>query len=237
MTPPVALTVAGSDPGGGAGIQADLRTWAALGVHGTTVVTALTVQDTRAVHALHRVEPGVIRAQLDAVVADLPPAATKTGLLAARPVVELVAEAASAGRLGPLVVDPVLTASVGSELTPADLAGTYLSLLVPVAAVVTPNLPEAAWLTGRPVASLPEMEGAACRLLEVGAGAVVVTGGHLAASDGRVVDVLATADGVLRLDRPRVTTGNAHGTGCTYSAALTAHLARGAAVTEAAEAA
>lgn len=235
MTPPVVLTVAGSDPAGGAGIQADLRTLAALGVHGISVLSALTVQDTARVYSVHPVDADLVRRQLEVVTADLAPAATKTGLLATPGAIEAVAAARRAGRLGLLVVDPVLRASTGADLTPAgadpaEMVSAYQQLLLPVTTVVTPNLEEAERLTGRRPGAVdgPEaMEDVALELVGAGPEVVVVTGGHLASDTGTVVDVVATASGVLRVPHPRVTTTNTHGTGCTFSAAMAAFLAQG----------
>ena len=235
MTPPIALTIAGSDPGGGAGLQADLRTFSALGVHGVSVVAVITVQDSAAVHRVHPLEANLVREQLWAVTADLPPVASKAGLLASRANIEVVADAAGAGLLGRLVVDPVLRASTGAELTPEGLAGLYCELLLPAAAVVTPNLAEAAWLTGDAIPDRDAMRRAAGRLVELGARAAVVTGGHLETGT-EVVDVLAHDGGADVFSRPRIATPNTHGTGCTFSAAVAAHLARGLTIPDAVEA-
>lgn len=231
MTPPVALTIAGTDPSGGAGIAADLRTLAALGVHGTCVVAALTVQDTKAVHRVHPIDAGLLTEQLAHVTADLPPAATKTGLLATAANVEVVAAQAGQGRLGRLVVDPVLRASTGAQLTPENLADLYRRHLLPAAAVVTPNREEAAWLTGLPVSRPQDLRRAAAALVDLGAGAAVVTGGDLGSAEA--VDVLAWVGAVEELAHPRVRSANTHGTGCTFSAAVAAHLAHGRDVAEA----
>jgi hydroxymethylpyrimidine/phosphomethylpyrimidine kinase len=231
-TPPVALTVAGSDPSGGAGIQADLRALAALGVHGISVIAALTVQDTSAVHRVVPVDAGVVADQLRAVTADLPPVASKVGLLATAPNVEVVAEAAATGWVGALVVDPVLRASSGAALTDEGLVDRYRRLLLPACTVVTPNLAEAQWLTGHPVCGLPDMRAAARALLDMGAAAAVVTGGHLESTPD-VIDVLAYGSSVHDLRHPRVSTPNTHGTGCTFSAAVAGYLARGAGPEEA----
>ena len=236
-SPAVALTIAGSDPSGGAGVQADLRTWAVLGVHGTSVLTAVTVQDTTAVHEVAPVDPDLVRRQLETVTADMPPAATKTGLLASAETIDVVAACAAEGTLGSLVVDPVMRASTGSMFVTDEMMARYLVALVPRAAVLTPNVDEAARLTGRKVGSVADMEDAARALLATGVGAVVVTGGHLSQDDGRVVDVIATASGTERLPHDYVATRNTHGTGCTFSAALTAYLAQGSSPVRAAEAA
>jgi len=223
VTPAVVLSVAGSDPGGGAGLQADLRTFAALGVHGASALCALTVQDTTGVSALHPVEPAVVADQIDAVVGDLAVLATKTGMLG-RPDTASVVTARRA-RLGALVVDPVLRASTGDSLAPTGMVEAYRKVLIPVATVVCPNLDEASVLCGMPVADVSAMEDAAVALVAMGASAAVVTGGHL---EGEVVvDVFADRSGATALRRPRVATINDHGTGCTFSAALAAYLALG----------
>jgi hydroxymethylpyrimidine/phosphomethylpyrimidine kinase len=235
-TPPVALTIAGSDSGGGAGIQADLLTFAALGVHGTSAVTALTAQNTLGVAGVHVPPAPFLRAQLDAVLADLPIAAVKTGMLATEEVVRTVGEAAAAGRLPQLVVDPVLVSSTGARLLDPGAEAAYADALFPHALVVTPNTREAAALLDAPVYTVAEARDAARRLGESGPAWVVVKGGHLAdasaAGPGDAVDVVfETASGeVTELRRPRVVTVNDHGTGCTFAAATAASLARGLAV-------
>ena len=217
MTPPVVLTVAGTDSGGAAGMAADLATFAAHGVHGACAVTAVTAQDTTGVHDVHLVPPRVVDGQIEAVLADLPVAAAKTGMLGSPEVVALVAR--RLGRL-PLVVDPVLVATSGAVLGGDDVRQAYLHHLLPVARVVTPNLDEARALTGAdgPPEELAE------RLAELGA-AVVLTGGGGA---DVCTDWLAVrGGGVTPLPHPAVQTTNDHGTGCTFSAALAARLARG----------
>lgn len=220
------LTVAGSDSGGGAGIQADLRTFAGLGVWGTCAVTAVTAQNRLGVHCLHPVPPEVVDAQIAAGVGpDLAPAAAKTGMLATLAIMEVVAARAAAGHLAPLVVDPVLIASSGQPLVEAGAAIAYLELLVPLAAVLTPNLDEASLLTGHDVSTPAQMAAAARRLHDAGASVVVVTGGHL--PGGQALDVVFDGDQVTELAAPRVATSEDHGTGCVFSAALAAHLALG----------
>lgn len=234
-SPPVALTIAGSDSGGGAGLQADLKTFAALGVFGTSVVTAVTAQDTLGVRALHPVPPAMVRAQLAAVVDDVAPAATKTGMLADAAVMSVVAEAAAAGRLPQLVVDPVMVASSGDRLLDRGAGRRYLEALFPLAEVVTPNLAEASLLVGRPLRTVEDMADAARQLHRAGAGVVVVKGGHLPGPEA--LDVVFDGRQVKVLRSPWVATANVHGTGCTLSAAIAAHLARGAAPVEAVAAA
>lgn len=222
MTPPVALTVAGTDSGGAAGIAADLTTLAAHGVHGACVVTALTAQDTTGVHAVHVPPQAMVEAQLDAVLDDLPVAAAKTGMLGSPETVRLVAE-----RLAhlPLVVDPVLVATSGAVLGDEAVRAAYLEHLLPVASVLTPNRHEAGALLGHdgPSASL------AAELSTYGC-AVVVTGGPdgARATASTCTDWLAVPEGApIPLRHPAVVTDNDHGTGCTFSAALAALLARG----------
>jgi hydroxymethylpyrimidine/phosphomethylpyrimidine kinase len=224
---PVALTVAGSDPSGGAGIQADLKTFHAFGCYGTAVLVALTVQDTRGVRAVHAVPVEFVVSQVEAVLGDVPPAAAKTGMLATAALVEAVAGVLRRGRVRRLVVDPVMVATSGDLLLEADAVAALRERLIPLAAVVTPNGPEAAALTGVDAAAGPEEAAeAGRRLLALGARAALVKGGH---GRGReVVDVLVEAGGrVTRFVHPRLRSRSTHGTGCTLSAALAAGLARG----------
>ncbi|MFA9429961.1 bifunctional hydroxymethylpyrimidine kinase/phosphomethylpyrimidine kinase [Egicoccus sp. AB-alg2] len=224
-TPAVALTIAGSDSGGGAGLQADLRAFAAMGTFGASVVTAVTAQNTRAVTDVHVVPAQVVRAQLDAVLDDLPVAAVKTGMLATSELVALVADQAAAGRLPQLVVDPVLVSATGHRLLEPDAVATYRERLLPHAAVVTPNLPEAAALLERAVDDLDAARAAARDLAATGAGVVVVKGGHL--DGGEAVDVVIAGGEEHLLSAPRIPTANLHGTGCTFAAATAAGLASG----------
>jgi len=220
----VTLTIAGSDPSGGAGIQADLKTFHAFGVYGTAVIAALTAQDTTAVRAVTSVDPGLVAAQLDAVLDDLAVRATKTGLLASVPVIVAVADRLRAHRGGPLVVDPVMVATSGDRLAEPAALETLRDLLLPLATLVTPNLAEAAALTGRPVTDLGGMRDAARALVDRGTRAALVTGGHLA---GAPIDVLC-ADGLVHdFEGTRRPVGAVHGAGCTLSAAITAGLAEG----------
>ena len=229
---PVALTIAGSDSSGGAGIQADLKTFTVLGVYGASVLTALTAQNTMGVSAVHPVPPAFISAQIAAVAGDLTVAAAKTGMIGGRDAVAAVAGAISRYRLQPLVVDPVMIATSGDPLIAPDAIAELAARLLPMAALITPNLPEAARLLGRPEAkSVEECEQQAVALLALGPAAVLVKGGH--GSGGKAVDVLATRDGLRHFARPRIETRNTHGTGCTLSAAITAELAKGAAMAEA----
>ena len=233
MTPRVVLTIAGSDSSGGAGLEADLRTFAALGVHGAVAVTAVTAQSTVGVTAVLAVEPEMVRAQVAAVVEDLVVAATKTGMLARPATVREVARLAAEGALPHLVVDPVLVSSTGHLLMEDGGVAAYRDALFAHAEIVTPNLREAAVLLGVDVASLGTIEamaGAARALLATGAACVVVKGGHLlggAATEVRAPDVVATASGTTTLDGPRVATRNDHGTGCSLAAAIAVGLAEG----------
>jgi len=226
----VVLSIAGSDPSGGAGIQADLKTFQAFGVFGATVVTSLTAQNTRGVRDRRDVAPDFVRAQLDAVLDDFRVAAAKTGMLPTGAVVEAVARRLAERPLPALVVDPVLVATSGDALADASTLPALRAALVPLATLVTPNLAEAEALTGRRVRTVAEMRDAARALRDLGAAAALVTGGHL---PDRACDVLATADGLHELDAARVDVGPTHGTGCTLSAAIAAGLATGVPLVEA----
>lgn len=223
----VALTIAGSDPSGGAGIQADLKTFTALGVYGASVLTALTAQSTRGVTGIHSVPPAFVTQQIDAVAGDLHISATKTGMLHDRDTVLAVAEAVRHHDLHPLVVDPVMIATSGDLLLEDSAVAAVRDTLVPLADVLTPNLGEAATLLNCGVAKdEADMTEQARALLALGAKAVVVKGGHGAGDES--VDMLLIAGGApQRLALPRIHTRNTHGTGCTFSAAIAAELARG----------
>lgn len=231
--PPVALTIAGSDSGGGAGIQADLKTFHQFGVFGTSVITAVTAQNTVGVRSWEALRTELIRAQIDAVCEDLPPAAAKTGMLGSLEVVETVAGAIAGHRIPNYVLDPVMVATSGDRLLHEAAERSVAELLVPLAVLVTPNLDEAAILAGHEVRDPAAMERAGRALVERGAGAALVKGGHLEAES--VVDVLVTRGGSRRFTRPRILTTSVHGTGCTLSSAITASLARGAALEDAVE--
>lgn len=226
-TPTVALTIAGVDSAGGAGIHADLRTFAALGLHGASVVAALTAQSTAAIHGVHLVPATFVAAQLDAVLGDLDVRGVKTGFLASSDTVAVVADAARAGRLANLVVDPVLAGADGTPLFDDGVRRAYLDVLLPAARVATPNRVEAGLLVGRPLPTLADMEAAAGELLGLGMEAVVVTGGDAEDEGDRSVDVVATAGGVRRLALARIDTANDHGSGCSFAAATAARLALG----------
>ncbi|MFU8851040.1 bifunctional hydroxymethylpyrimidine kinase/phosphomethylpyrimidine kinase [Micromonospora sp. SL1-18] len=222
MTPRTVLTIAGSDSGAGAGIQADLKVFAALGAYGTSVLTAVTAQNTRGVDAVLPLPPRTVRDQLDSVLGDFDVRAVKTGMLGTPAVADAIAEAAEAGRLPRLVVDPVLVATSGHRLGVVE----SVRRLLPYAEVATPNCAEAAALTGRPVTTVEEMVAAAEALAATGPANVVVTGGDVDAA-GESVDVLV-GEGVTTLLRgPRVPTRHSHGTGCSFSAAITVRLAAG----------
>ena len=220
----VVLTVAGSDSGGGAGIQADLRTFAAHGVHGTSAITAVTAQNSVAVLDWVALEPRMVVAQMEAVASDMDVAAVKTGMLATAAIVSAVAGALERLRLPLVVVDPVMVAKSGDRLLDRDAETAYRERLLPLATVVTPNLPEAEALLGRPVRTLVEMREAARALRAMGPRAVVVKGGHL---EGDAVDVFWDGERLEDLPASRIDTRNTHGTGCTYSAAIAARLALG----------
>ena len=224
-TPPIALTIAGSDSGGGAGIQADLKTFHQFRVFGTSVITAVTAQNTVGVRAWEAMSPAIVTQQLDAVADDLPPAATKTGMLGSAELVEVVALGIKRHRLKNYVLDPVMVATSGDRLLHADAARRLAERLVPLADLVTPNLDEAETLTGETVRSVEQMEAAGRRLLAMGAGAALVKGGH--AAGDTITDVLVTALGVRRFTHRRIATGSTHGTGCALSAGVAAGLAHG----------
>lgn len=232
MNPPVALTIAGSDSGGGAGIQADLKTFAALQVYGTSAITAVTVQNTAEVRAVLPLPSTVVRQQIEAVLDDFEVAAVKTGMLATTEIVQLVAELAEADRLPMLVVDPVLVSSTGTRLIEDDAVRLYLERLLPVARVFTPNLYEAGVLLGAEVHSREEQIDAARQLSDRTDGVVVVKGGH---GGGDACDVVCVQGAVSELHAPRVNTMNNHGSGCSFASAIAAGLALGLAVDAALE--
>ena len=230
MRPPVALTIAGSDSGGGAGIQADLKTFAALGVHGTSAVTAVTAQNTTGVSGYVELPLDIVRAQIDDVVADLAPAAAKTGMLSSAEIIETVAAAVEEHGITALVVDPVMVAKGGARLLREDAVAALRRRLLPLAAVITPNLPEAEVLLGRGVASRAEREQAARDLVGLGCRAAVVKGGH---AEADADDVAFDGERVTWLPGERIATPNTHGSGCAFSAAIAAELAKGATVADA----
>ncbi len=222
---PRALTIAGSDSGGGAGIQADLKTFAALGVFGMSAITALTAQNTVGVTGIVEMAPEFIRQQIDAVVTDIGVDAAKTGMLSSAPIIEAVADGIRRHRITALVVDPVMIAKSGATLLRPEAREALRRLLLPLAQVLTPNLHEAAALVDRRVGTLAEMEEAARALHALGPRYVVVKGGHL---EGAAVDIVFDGSQFERLEAPRIATRHTHGTGCVFSAAIAAGLARGA---------
>jgi hydroxymethylpyrimidine/phosphomethylpyrimidine kinase len=229
---PRALTIAGSDSGGGAGIQADLKTFAAFGVYGASAITAITAQNTLGVRAIHEVPPEIVAGQIDAVLDDIGADAAKTGMLSSAPIIEIVAGRLRAHDFSPLVVDPVMVAKSGDRLLREDAVQALREKLLPLAAVVTPNAPEATVLSGIEVVDMESAAEAARRIFALGPGLVIVKGGHLSgersddlAFDGRRSEILSG---------PRIPTRHTHGTGCTFSAAIAACLARGAEPMEAA---
>ena len=226
-SPPRALTIAGSDSGGGAGIQADLKTFAALGVFGTSAITAITAQNTLGVTAVAEVPVEVISEQVEAVVTDIGVDAVKTGMLSSPEIVECVVEAVERFELSPLVVDPVMIAATGAQLLHDDAVESVKNRLVPLSTVVTPNVLEAEVLTGIEIGSIEDMELAGGELVTMGADAAVVKGGHFDDGSGRVTDVLVTREGVTRITSLRIDTTSNHGTGCTFASAVAAHMAHG----------
>jgi hydroxymethylpyrimidine/phosphomethylpyrimidine kinase len=221
---PVALTIAGSDSGGGAGIQADLKTFAVLGVHGTSAITAITAQNTIGVSDILELPPRIIRAQIDAVATDLGVDAAKTGMLATSAIIEAVAAAIEAHGIRRLVVDPVMVAKGGAVLLRDEAVEALRTRLLPLAAVITPNLPEAEVILGRRIVTLAERRQAARDLVDLGARAAVVKGGH---AEQDAIDIFWDGSQLVDLDAPRIRTSNTHGSGCVFSAAITAGLARG----------
>jgi len=222
----IAVTIAGSDSGGGAGIQADLKTFSALGVYGASVITALTAQNTTSVTGIHDVPPDFITAQIDAVFSDLAVNAVKIGMLSVPAAIEAVAAGLDRWKQTLVVLDPVMVASSGDRLLAPAAIDILKSVLIPRALVMTPNLPEAAALLDAPIAATEdEMRAQAEQLLAFGARAVLIKGGH--ASGGEAVDLLVSREAVARLTAERIATKNTHGTGCTLSAAIAAGLAKG----------
>lgn len=229
---PIAVTIAGSDSSGGAGIQADLKTFSALGVYGASIITALTAQNTMGVTAIHDVPPDFIAAQMDAVFDDLKVKAVKIGMLSRPAAIRAVAEGLERWSARPVVLDPVMVAASGARLLEDAAVATLKELLLPRADLITPNLPEAAALLGKAVA----VDEAAMRvqgeqLLALGARAVLVKGGHGEGPES--VDLLVTREGTTRFPAPRYATRNTHGTGCTLSSAIAAGLAKGQGLEEA----
>ena len=230
MKPFRVLTIAGSDSGGGAGIQADLKTITVLGGFGMSVVTALTAQNTLGVHGIHEVPPAFVAAQFDAVAGDLGVDAAKTGMLATPQIIEVVAAKIRQYEITRLVIDPVMVAKGGMSLIREEAKETLIERLIPLAHVLTPNIPEAEVLAGIRIETLSDMKRAAEIILALGARHVVLKGGHLA---GDAVDLLYDGRTFREFTSPRIATADTHGTGCTYSAAIATGLARGLDVREA----
>jgi len=230
----IALTVAGSDCGGGAGIQADLNTFASLGVHGTSVITCLTAQNPKRVRAVQACSVDMLRRQLEAVFDELPPEAAKTGMLYSSPIVSAVARFFGRRPSVPLVVDPVMVSTSGTQLLERAAVKTLCAKLLPLAALVTPNLPEAELLTGRSVRSIEDMRAAARQLHERFACAALIKGGHLRGLR-LAADIFYDGKQELLLWAPFIRGLKTHGTGCTYSAAITGYLARGRTLAQAVE--
>lgn len=224
----VALTIAGSDPSGGAGIQADLKTFQRFGVYGEAVITLLTVQNTQAVSEVHPLDPDLVVKQIQAVIEDIPPAAAKTGALGDAAIIEAVAGLAASFEF-PLVVDPVMVSKHGARLLAPEAEDALRNKLLPRAFLVTPNLPEAEALTGCRIRSKEDMQAAAQRLYDLGCLNVLIKGGHL---PGQPVDLLFGKQGGRFLEGTRIETRHTHGTGCVYSAAITAGLALGRSLEE-----
>ena len=226
MTIPIALTIAGSDSSGGAGIQADLKTFAALGVYGASVITALTAQNTRSVSGIHPVPAAFVTAQIDAVFGDLDVKAVKIGMVAQLATIEAIAAPLERWSQAPVVLDPVLVATSGDRLLTIDAVAGLRTKLIPRAMLITPNLPEAAALLDEPVASgQAAIERQGKRLLAMGCRAVLIKGGHGQGTES--IDYLVSASGTIALTAPRISTDNTHGTGCSLSSAIAAGLARG----------
>lgn len=241
MNPPprnsvTALTIAGSDSGGGAGVQADLKTFAAYGVHGVSVITALTAQNTRGVSAIHVPDAKFLRAQLEAVFDDFPIAAVKLGMLADRTVIATVAELLEQARPAHVVLDPVMVATSGARLLEPEALALLKERMIPLASLVTPNLPEAELLLGHRIQTAQEAEAALSELLALGAPAALLKGGHAdpASEDGMVLDQLACAGERTQFRHPRLAL-SAHGTGCTLASAIASNLALGRPLAEACE--
>jgi hydroxymethylpyrimidine/phosphomethylpyrimidine kinase len=224
----IALTIAGSDSGGGAGIQADLKTFAAAGVYGTSAITAITAQNTVGVTAWEPVSTDLVIAQIEAVAGDLPPDAVKTGMLATAAIVEAVAAAIEGLDLPQLVVDPVMVAKGGDRLLREDAIGAIKAHLLKLAEVVTPNIPEAEVLSGMAIASERDMIAAGERIRALGPRVVIIKGGHLdpAVMGAEIVDIVVYGDGdIFKVRGPRIETRHTHGTGCTFASAIAAQLA------------
>ncbi len=225
-TKPVALTIAGSDSGGGAGIQADLKAMEANGVFGASALAAVTAQNTEEVSRAHDLPPSLVAAQIDAVVGDMDVQAAKTGMLSTPPIIETVADRVATHDLRPFVVDPVMISKTGFKLLQDEAIDTLVNDLLPLATLVTPNVHEAEHLTDVEIDTPDDLRAAGAALLEHGPDAVLVKGGHLSGADD-AVDVLVDGETGRRFQAPRIDTEHTHGTGCTYASAIAAHLAKG----------
>ena len=225
-TYPVVLTIAGSDSSGGAGIQADLKTMSAIGVFGTSAITAITAQNTCEVRAIQGIDPSIVRQQIEAVLDDLPCRTVKLGMLYARPTIEAIADCLAHYPLDHIVLDPVMVSTSGCRLIEEEAIEAVKSLLLPRATLVTPNIPETEILSGLPVTNERDMELAAQRLFRIGCRAVLIKGGHLEGAESYDLLFTPPADPV-RYTSPRVATRNTHGTGCTFSSAIASYLALG----------
>ena len=230
-TPPVALTIAGSDSGAGAGIQADLKAFSANRVFGTTAITAITAQNTHAVQAFEAVNPDLVRAQIHSVISDFMVRAVKTGMLVNAEIVKVVADFADRGVFEKLVVDPVLVSSTGSRLFDRQSEAAYIERLIPKATLITPNLSEVRALLGKLPTNLEEMVTVAREFKKMGPRYVLIKGGHLKGNES--TDIFYDGQTILKLSAVRIDTDNTHGSGCTLSAAITANLAKGMEMTEA----
>ena len=227
---PTAMTIAGSDSGGGAGIQADLKAFAAMGVYGTSVITAITAQNTQRVTDVMELPGALVQSQIDAVLSDIGADAVKTGMLSSTAIIEAVVEKVKEHGLTNLVVDPVMVAKGGDRLLQEEAVGALRTLLIPLARVVTPNIPEAEVLVGREISTIDDARDAARDIVGLGARSVVVKGGHL---DGPATDILFDGAEFRAFTAPRVATTSTHGTGCTFASATAAGLAKGHSVRDA----
>ena len=223
MYVPTAMTIAGSDSGGGAGVQADLKTFAALGVYGASTLTAITAQNTLGVSAVHEIPTEVVSAQIDAVLGDIGADAVKTGMLSSSAIIECVASAIRRHQVQRLVVDPVMVAKSGDSLLRDEAVDSLKTHLIPLAAVVTPNIPEAETLIGMELSTPEDIRRAAEAIMEMGARGVVVKGGHL---EGPATDLFYDGSQFQEFTSPRIDTANTHGTGCTFASAVAAGLAQ-----------
>jgi hydroxymethylpyrimidine/phosphomethylpyrimidine kinase len=225
------MSIAGSDSSGGAGIQADLKTFAAFGVYGTSVITAITAQNTQGVTGMLEIPKDLVRAQIDAVISDIGANAVKTGMLPSVELITLVADTIKSLDLQNIVVDPVMVAKGGDRLLKEDAIETLRTKLLPLATIITPNIPEAETLTGIEISNLEDSSNAAKMIVNMGAASVIVKGGHLV--DNEAIDLFYDGKNFRKFRSPRIETKNTHGTGCTFSSAIAAGLARGLKLTDA----